>query len=125
MSNEFLAQRLGQITHLFKTCRAPLVNPAEQLRGPKALFTQTLAKKGQSFQVEFEKVGRHGVRAQGRVRYATRSTCVHVHAGKEEGNFSGSSFRRIRAVYSIGIDAVSEVSTDGARGGFLGIRRAH
>ncbi len=125
MRQEFLAQGLGQITHVLKICSPPLVDPAEQLRGTKALFPQTLAKNGQTFQVEFEQVGRHGFRAQGRVRCATRSACVHVHAGKEEGNFSGSSFRRIRAVYSIGIDAVSEVSTDGARGGFLGIRRAH
>ena len=95
MRQEFLAQGLGQITHVFKICSATLVDPAEQLDGPKALFAQTLAKNGQTFQVEFEKVGRHGVRAQERVRSASRSACVHVQAGKKECNFSGCSFRRV------------------------------
>jgi hypothetical protein len=62
MRPELLAQRLGQIAHLIKIRSAPLVNPAEQLGGPKTLFTQTVAKNGQTFQVEFEKVGRHRVR---------------------------------------------------------------
>jgi hypothetical protein len=35
------------------------VNPAEQLGGPKALFAQSVTKNGQTFQVKFEKVGRH------------------------------------------------------------------
>jgi hypothetical protein len=37
------------------------VNPAEQLGGPEAFFAQSLAKNGQTFQVKFEKVGRHGI----------------------------------------------------------------
>jgi hypothetical protein len=50
---ELLAQGLGQIAHQIKIRSAPLVDPAEQLRGPKALFAQTLAKNGQTFQVKF------------------------------------------------------------------------
>jgi len=33
------------------------VNPAKELRGPEAFFAQALAKNGQTFQIEFEKVG--------------------------------------------------------------------
>jgi len=57
---EFFAQGLRQIAHLVKVVGAPLVNPAEQLPGPEAFFAQALAKNGQTFQIEFEKVGRHG-----------------------------------------------------------------
>jgi hypothetical protein len=70
MGQELLAQGLGQITHLFKIRSAPLVDPAEQLGGSKTLFAQALTKNGQTFQVEFEKVGRHGVKvALGPRRY--------------------------------------------------------
>jgi hypothetical protein len=72
MRLELLAQGLGQIAHLVKIRSTPLMNPAEQLGGPKALFTQTFAKNGQTFKIEFEKVGRHVVRAQW-ARYASRS----------------------------------------------------
>jgi hypothetical protein len=74
MGEELLAQGLGQITHLFKIRSAPLVDPAEQLGGSKTLFAQALTKNGQTFQVEFEKVGRHGVEVpRGRERAATQS----------------------------------------------------
>jgi hypothetical protein len=67
---ELLAQGLGQIAHLVKISSATLVDPAEQLGGPKTLFAQPLTKNGQTFQVEFEKVGRHGVKvALGPRRY--------------------------------------------------------
>jgi hypothetical protein len=61
---EFFAQGLGQITHLVKVAGSPLVDPAEKLRGPETFLAQTLAKNGQTFQIEFEKVGRHGVYAE-------------------------------------------------------------
>jgi len=57
---ELLAQRLGQIAHQIEVGSAPLVNPAEQLGGSKTLFAQTLTKNGQTIQIKFKKVGRHG-----------------------------------------------------------------
>jgi hypothetical protein len=57
---EFLSQRLGQVAHLVKFAGPFLMDPAEQLGGAKSLLTQPLTKNGQTFQVEFKKVGRHG-----------------------------------------------------------------
>ena len=41
---------------------APLMDPAKQLGGAEALFAQRFAKRGQTFQVEVEEVGRHCMR---------------------------------------------------------------
>jgi hypothetical protein len=44
-SRELVAQRLGQIAHLVEVGGAALVDPAKQLRGAKALFTQPRKKR--------------------------------------------------------------------------------
>ncbi len=55
---ELLAQRFREIGHLREVAGASLVNPAEELRRAETLFTQPFAKRGQSFQIEVEQVGR-------------------------------------------------------------------
>ena len=55
---ELFAQGLGQVGQLVKIGRTTLVDPAKQLGGAKALFTQAFAKRGQTFQIEVEKIDR-------------------------------------------------------------------
>src|SRR5690606_29794972 len=44
---------------------------------------------------------------------------------EEESNFNCSGFRSDGTVYGVSVDAVSEVSTDGARISLFGVGRAH
>lgn len=64
MRLELLAQRFGQVAHQIEIGSAPLVDPAEQLSGSKTLFAQPLTKNGQTIQIKFKKVGRHGARSR-------------------------------------------------------------
>jgi hypothetical protein len=53
---ELLAQRLGEVGHLFEVRRALLVDPAEQLGRTELLFAQLLAVRRQAWQIETEQV---------------------------------------------------------------------
>ena len=110
---ELVAQRLRQVGHLGEVAGAPLVDPAEQLRGAEALFAQRVAERGQTLQIEIEQVGRHRM-----VRPA--SAGVDVDAGEEEGDFDLRGFGGVGAVHGVGVDAVGEVGADGAGAAFLG-----
>ena len=56
---QLFAKRPGQIGHLIKSGCTLLMNPAKQLRGPEALFSEFFAIPGQPLKVQIEKVDRH------------------------------------------------------------------
>ena len=64
-SLELLAQWFGKITHRVETGGALLMDPAEQLRGTKAFFPQSVAKRGQTLEVVVEKIGQHDFAQRG------------------------------------------------------------
>ena len=113
---------MRQITHGGKIALALLVYPAEQLGGTKAFFTQLCAPLHQTFQIKIEQIGARCVHGQ---MLNCLLAGMNIHAGKEEGDFYGGCFRRIRAMHGVGIDAVGEVCADGAFVGLFRVGGAH
>mmetsp|Transcript_21677 Transcript_21677/g.84466 ORF Transcript_21677/g.84466 Transcript_21677/m.84466 type:complete len:526 (+) Transcript_21677:1337-2914(+) len=126
-AGELLAQRLGEVGHLFEVRRALLVDPAKQLGRTELLFAQLLAVGGQAWQIKTEQVDRVHTNFLGRghrPRWGS-ATRVDVHAGEEERDLGGCRFGGVGAVHGVGIDAVGEVGADGALLGFLRVGGAH
>src|SRR6185437_14916492 len=53
---QLAAKRFGQIRHLIEVGRTFLMDPAKQLGGAKALFTQLLAERSQALEVIIQQV---------------------------------------------------------------------
>ena len=60
MRFQLLAKSEGQIGHAIEIGLASLVNPAKQLLGSKAFFSQAFTKSLQAMKIKVEQIGRHG-----------------------------------------------------------------
>src|SRR6185437_2721105 len=119
------AEVLGEIGHRLERGLAALVHPVHELAGAEGLAAELRHERLERGARQPQQIRRGRVGSGHDKASAASAARMQLRRAEEIGDFTGSRFRRIRAVDHVLLDTQGEVGADGAGSGLLRVGGAH